>query len=146
MKRRELHIGTISEGTLIPEEIGDSLAWDLERLRLTRDERKTVNEYRRFRDLEGSEAEDGLSVDELVSELENIADAHCPPYTYYGSLDGGVCFGVWPITDDEDLERYPAGESPNGSGDCYEVTDHGNLSCGRRLKNGRWVEYWRSVV
>jgi len=93
--------------------------------------------------IDWEQEDDGIS--DLSDELWGALDDYLPPYTYAGSSEGdGALFGVWAEVDC-DIPKYPAGESPNGSGDCYEVTDHGNVSCGYRRKNGTWVEYW-SVV
>lgn len=139
-RKNTLAIGIVSEGTLRPEDIGNALAWDLGRLRLSRDDRALVRSWDRVEDFESEEA------DELVAAMEDAMQRYCPPFAYYGASEGdGACFGVWAITDDDELPRYDVGESPRNSGDCYEVSDHGNVSCGYRDGRGVWHEYW-SVV
>lgn len=152
-KPRTLRLGIISEATLNLEDLIPSYLWELERLRLTRPERKVVRDIRR-----ASEAEDYYDggpnpIDDMV-ELSDILDAHCPPYAHFGSLrDYGACIGVWPSLDslqrdieDEgwelrDTDRNGGGTrvSPDGRW-RWVVSDHGN---GTLYRNGR--EVW-SVV
>lgn len=139
-----LDLGVISDGTLRAEDVGEALADALRPLRLSRADRALVREWDR---LDTNADDDSVeAVDDLVGELEDAVERYCPPYAYYGASEGdGACFGVWAITDDDSLPRYDVGESPHNSGDCYEVSDHGNVSCGYRDRRGVWHEYW-SVV
>lgn len=140
-----IDLGIISERTLRAEDVGEALADALRPLRLSRTDRALVRSWDRL-DTNADDDDRAEAMEDLVSELEDAMDRYCPPYAYYGASEGdGACFGVWPITDDDSLPRYGVGESPRNSGDCYEVSDHGNVSCGRRDRAGVWHEYW-SVV
>lgn len=135
-----LDLGVISDGTLRAEDVGEALADALRPLRLSRADRALVRAWNRIEDFDSEESV------ELVASLEDVMQRYCPPFAYYGASEGdGSCFGVWAITDDDELPRYGVGESPRNSGDCYEVSDHGNVSCGYRDGRGVWHEYW-SVV
>lgn len=107
-KRTTLPIGTISSGTLRMEDLIPALAGELDGLRLTRTERKTVREALAWdgdaadddevTDDEGSTA--GERAEWLYDELTQIADSHVPDYCYFGSTDGdGAEIGVWPVSE-----------------------------------------------
>lgn len=149
-KRTTLPIGTISSGTLRLKDLIPSLAYDLDQLRLSRAERKTVREALAA-DVE-SAADDAdnigpIYLDHLYEELTTIAESHTPDYAYFGSLEGdGAEIGVWPSL--EDTDDLPRGESyqdaPNDATHFLEVNDHGNATLYRRAGR-RWLEVW-SVV
>lgn len=147
MKASTVALGVFSEGTMKNDEVGGAIADLLRHLRLSRTHRALIREWDAL--IARADENDDTThepIQDVCGELWTALDDYLPPYTYAGGSEwDGACYGVWPITDDDDLPRYEAGEEPAGSGDCYSVTDHGNLSCGRRLKNGRYVEYW-SVV
>ncbi len=158
-KKTTLPIGTISSGTLRLEDLIPALASALSDLRLTRTERKIVNEAL------------ALTIDEteqcqfVYEDLEQIAQAHCPDYTDFGATEGdGAEIGVWPSMEslNEDA-RCTARDWDRGddvaprvwkinAGDrrpltvnyVMEVTDHGNVTLYRRAGR-RWIEVW-SVV
>lgn len=158
---RLLHIGSISHGTLRPEDLIPSFLWEAEHLRLTRAERHIVARIRRESD---KWAEDGDSdvihtddQDEALEHLCDILNAHCPDYCHFGAHEGdGSDFGVWPTSvEDMQAEGFVfVGErrdvpkvKPTSSlyyTHCAEVNDHGNVTLYRR--SGRtWREVW-SVV
>lgn len=103
-KPRTLQIGEISNGTLNPEDLIPSYLWELERLRLNREERAFVRKIRKASEQEGyydGNGEDGSAdlVEDLAT-LSDIMDNHVPPYAYFGSIEGdGACIGVWPALD-----------------------------------------------
>ena len=161
MKKTTLSIGEISSGTLRSIDLAESMVYDLRKLRLSKEERKAVREAERAIEAyngadEGEESAETLeALDYAVNEsLPNIMDAHCPPYCYYGNLEGdGACFGVWPsmeaiqndmdegeilILDDE--EEIPRAYS----GYAVDTNDHGNMTLFRYTR-GRRYEVWAVV-
>lgn len=122
-----LPIGTISEGTLRPEDLIPAYLYELERLRLTKAERAIVRQVQHntnteltecggcgayhFKDYHGDcrnddarfptdEYFDSESASFDIDELTTILENHVPDYCYFGTLEGdGACFGVWPSID-----------------------------------------------
>jgi hypothetical protein len=154
-KKTTLPIGTISSGTLRLEDLIPALASELDALRLTRSERKTVREALAFDpDVENDDPEEAQY---LYDALCGIAENHCPDYAYFGSTEGdGAEIGVWPSIDsikedskydDGTVRKINAGDAfPKTSAYAYvmSVTDHGNVTLYRR-SGRRWIEVW-SVV
>ncbi len=159
-KNTTLPIGTISSGTLRLEDLIPALASELDALRLTRSERKTVREALAW-DPDSEESTDvdlTNDPDVLYDELTTIASNHCPDYAYFGSTDGdGADIGVWPSIDAlEDSVRETSFDgvfkidagSPmphyTMASHVMSVSDHGNVTLYRR-SGRRWIEVW-SVV
>lgn len=154
-KARTLPIGVISEGTLLPHDLIDSLAWDLRSIRLSRADRSAV--ARIVRDRNAREDEDEASAEDW-QELTEIADRYVPDYSYFGSHDGdGACIGVFPSSelldntyDDGAVQRGMVNMGPEESAvprdrsHFLAVNDHGNATLYRRAGN-RWIEVWSIV-
>jgi hypothetical protein len=166
MKRSKpttLQIGTLSEGTLKPEDLISAFLWDLKRIRLTRAERQIVQRIAArdnmgvYETLDDSEASDDL--EELTAIIEN----HLPDYAYFGTLEGdGAHFGIWPaieqakedaqgnprtiVTNDgpDDDGGFPAVPKSRGLTHFLRVNDHGNCTLYRRAGT-RWIEVWAVV-
>lgn len=86
---------------------------------------------------------DGEFYDEAWSEAEEFLQEFCPPYSYCGGNESGD-WGVWPITDDDELPRFD--DVPDDfTGDAYQISDHGNVTCGYWKRGRLNKEYW-SVV
>ena len=145
MRNITVPVGVFSEGTLLGEDVGSAIADLLRPLRLLRKDRALVREWDKHMSGDPEERR-GVDTADLCDDLWDALNNYLPPYCYAGSSEGdGACFGVWPITDSDDLPRYAAGDEPSDDRDCYSITDHGNVACGRRTKRGKWIEYW-SVV
>lgn len=149
-------LGSISEGTLRDEDLVASFSWELrhymKRLRLTREQRKRFAALLRDCDKCDFEDHDEGSNDFIancISELQDALDELAPPYSYFGTLEGdGACFGFWPVTDHDELPRYPGitdAAASREAHDCYVISDHGNVTCGHISARGRFVEYWNVV-
>lgn len=172
-----LPLGTISEGTLRPEDLIPAYLDALESIRLTAHERKQVASIRReFEQTQAlkpeEEVTDPLNAD-LIDELANYLEAHCPDYAYFGTLEGdGACFGVRANIeqlqeDAVDHDRYLSATDSRtryanvvkvNAGDAFptprpgqptithlmEVNDHGNVTLYRRAGT-RWIEVWGVV-
>ncbi len=174
-----LELGTISSGTLRVEDVLPAMLRALKPLRLSRVERATVHTaHARWNaspsdlnavypptavTLAGSTLSETWAemLGEWLTELYDIASAHCPDYCSVGSTEGdGAEIGVWPDMDsligDSADPGYTGG--PEGDGyvadsretagvghtHAYEVNDHGNATLYRRAGR-QWVECW-SVV
>lgn len=159
-KPRTLGIGSISEGTLIPEELALETLYVLRRLRLSREDRTRVEalskELDALEDADGTVAhysEDGA---DIWADVSDIADGYVPDYCYFGSHPGdGANVGVCPI---EELfqDRRPGGydgciaqgrdNAKLEDTHALEENDHGNATLWRRVgKGNRWAEVWSIV-
>ena len=153
-KPTTLPLGTISSGTLRLEDLIPALASALADLRLTRTERKIVNEALAY-DFEQEPTDgdlDRTEQDDLYDELTRIAEAHCPDYTYFGSLEGdGAEIGVWPSVGEFDMglptkvyDTADLADIPSNQSHALHVNDHGNTTLYRRAGR-RWIEVWAVV-
>jgi hypothetical protein len=160
-KPRTLSIGSVSHGTLRPEDLAPAFLSAAEDLPLSRADRAKVNSWR-------SEIDDLLAVDEdsnectpetagenlneIANELADLLGNYVPDLMYFGSRPGdGADFGVW-LSEDwdrEDVTKIDAGDPRPSVASVTtdylaEVTDHGNVTLYR--KDGRrWVECWAVV-
>lgn len=138
-------MGTVSEGTLNPDDLIDAFASTLEDL-VTRtspkEHRDLLREWRK-----------GVTRDEesdFIDELTNALNEYAPPYGYFGSLPGdGACFGYW-----IDVERAKEDalvvdgldEVPNGyRGEVLEINDHGNATLYVAQGRHRFKQVWAIV-
>ena len=153
-KRNFFQIGEYSSGTLRAQDIAESFIYEARKVRLMRDERNTVRRMEalvnRYDDLD----EDELgTLDYMVYEdIPQIIDAHCLPYTYYGSIEGdGACIGVWP---DYESARFATEEDyilpynldvPSYRGLLLEVNERGNVTLWERKNSRDLVEVWSLV-
>lgn len=172
MKPRTLPIGSISSGTLRPEDLIPSFLWEAERLRLTREERATVREIRKRFDalpsgnrwnghdepaIDWTDDQHDIAADDL-ERLQDLLSNHVPDYCTFGAHEGdGADFGVWPTLDFHDRASMEAegihvsGDTPTnsehgarGASHWLYVNDHGNCTLYRRA--GRtWKEVWSIV-
>lgn len=131
-------IGTISEGTLRPDDLIPNFVAELHRL--TRYDRPQhiaalLGKAARYMDSEadGSDEERELAYNILDALTDTLQD-YAPPYCYFGTHEGdGACFGFWPdlhIVDDFDgLRCSDLADIPEDySGLALVVNDHGNAS------------------
>lgn len=159
-KSTTLPIGTISEGTLRPEDLIPAFLYELERLRLTKAERAQLRAItKRMNDDKPDDDGNGYyqagDSDTDLDELTQILESHVPDYCYFGTLEGdGACFGVWPSFPWDSGDWLPNDERKINAGDpfptdvegghVFTVSDHGNVTLYRRSGH-RWIEVW-SVV
>lgn len=164
-KPTTLPLGTISEGTLRPEDLIPAYLDTLDGIRLTKAERATVREIRSAFDTFPSgerwnghgepvidwNDEQHEQASEFLETLTLTLENHVPDYAYFGTLEGdGACFGVWPDVDSakEDADFLHMAGDPMPTSKLiklvFSVNDHGNVTLYRRSGN-RWIEVW-SVV
>lgn len=136
-KPQYLPLGTISEGTMVTEDVGDALVWELSQLRLSREHRKLVREWDKERERLDKRADaeqwPDVTLEDLLDELWDAVDDYAPPYCYVGALEGdGACYGVWP--DIEYLERNSCNVTLAAMGDVVKVNDLAELASRPDLK------------
>ena len=148
-----LSIGSVSSGTMRPEDLIPSFAWELKQVQDAGDRKflSAMAKRQKAADYYDSE-ESGYDLEELFDRLNN----HCPEYTGFSSHDGdGADYGVWIYWDslEEDcrgadpdvLKVNDTSEVPCGhSGYVLHVNDHGNSAL-YNASRGRLREVW-SVV
>ena len=159
-------IGTISEGTLKTEDIGNNLIWDMDRLELDNTDlvlfKKLKKEFsEEIEHLEESEEEYSEKLENIFDEIKEIADNYTPDYCYLGMHQGdGADFGVWPDPDlfihttqggydgyvfTSTIETNSVEEHVPAEYTHYlAVNDHGNCTLWSR-DGDTWTECW-SVV
>lgn len=94
-KPRYLSLGTLASGTVKAEDWIDGLRYDLERIRLSKADRKIVREALAEYDKDDG-GQDRIDVSELLDELIQVAENYLQPFCRLGTLEGdGAEFGVW---------------------------------------------------
>lgn len=159
-KPRTLRIGSISTGTLRPEDILPELFYAGQQIRMSSGARQTLRKLEREFDAR-SEPE---SLSDIMDEALSVLEDYTPDYCYLGSHPGdGADLGVWPSeellsgTDDAGdvyrSDRLPGDARPaalrrdddyNDEPYWLHVNDHGNATLYRRAGR-RWINVW-SVV
>ena len=162
----QLQIGTISEGTLKTEDIGNNLIWHLDRIDLDNTDliifKKLKKEFlEEIEHLEESEEEYSEKLENIFDEIKEIADNYTPDYCYLGmSGCDGADFGVWPVPDLFDttwqggfdgfvftstIETNSVEEHVPAEYTHYlAVNDHGNCTLWSR-DGDTWKECWAIV-
>lgn len=147
--RYSKHIGTVSHGTMRPEDLIPEFIYTAKSFRLTREEWKTVSRIAQESEQDGYY--DGEFANDDLDSLFNILDSHALPYFYFGSHPGdGSDYGYWlseSLQEDfdgpqvSDMSELPAGYV----GEFLVINDHGNTSLMSRGKNGHIREIWAVV-
>ena len=162
----QFDLGTISEGTLKTEDIGNNLIWHMERLDLDTNDLNILKKLKRefsaeIDRLEESEEEYSEKLEYIFDETKEIADNYTPDYCYLGMHQGdGADFGVWPDPDlfihttqggydgyvfRSTIETNGVDEHvPEEYSHYLAVNDHGNCTLWSR-DGDTWTECW-SVV
>lgn len=140
-------IGSISEGTLRPEDLAATFADTLEELdkegkhkAIITETREALTAYNEANEDKQAELEENLC--ELVDVLQDALNDYAAPYFYFGAKEGdGASFGFWFDSDSfENAARY--GEVSKGDNmldaalnadrETVEylavVSDHGNVA------------------
>ena len=159
-------IGSISEGTLKTEDIGNNLIWHMDRLDLDNTDlvlfKKLKKEFsEEIEHLEESEEEYSEKLENIFDEIKEIADNYTPDYCYLGMhQDDGADFGVWVVSElFEDTRQgsydgmvYRSTVHTNGVDEpvpeeyshYLAVNDHGNCTLWSR-DGDSWKECWAIV-
>ena len=149
-----IDLGTVSEGTLLPESLIEAFTEELYAVRdkTNRKHSKLVvqaNSYNYvINNLKDAEMSEELIeiVSDLVNELIDALNEYAMPYTYFGTLEGdGACFGWWidhfalnealshaaPPVDEEQWIQDCFCEGPDCKdrhGYIVHINDHGNVT------------------
>ena len=144
--------GSISSGTMRPEDLLPCFAWELRNLAKragrVREFKTLLNECDAI-DFDSDYAAD--TAEDLVNDLSDALQEFSPPYAYFGSHPGdGADYGFWiSETLDHDFEGLrvsDTSEIPAGySGEILLVNDHGNMTLYRKPRRGKMIELWSLV-
>ncbi len=141
-------LGSISSGTMRPEDLIPAFAGELETLVCDGAFAGLIKEANAINDYESEDA---------VGILEEVFDAlnsYSPSYCYFGAqLGDGADYGFWPhedfqqaMRDDNVLEVSDLADvSPDYAGPVVLINDHGNVTFGRVDADGKFVEEWSLV-
>ena len=125
-------IGTISHGTLRPQDLLEAFADELDRLEPDHDLAVEARAVLALVNAKWSILDDMAdAVSGLLGEMQDALSENAPPYCYFGSHEGdGSDFGFWPSLDA--IEGLPRVSDPSEVGamgeDCVFVNDHGNVT------------------
>ena len=154
-----LRIGTISEGTLRPEDLLEALGSALEEVATSGNHRSLAKDARHMAwELESDDwpDPDQAAIDDTLQHLYESLEYYAPALTYVGAIEGdGACIGVWPdmnafedcVNDGEILKVSDLNEVPDPPIN-YEavavVNDHGNVTLWAMTPDGL-KEQWAVV-
>lgn len=146
-------IGSISHGTMRPEDLIPAFVDCADKLRLTRHQRVRLRRIQHDMKIAGYYTNEAADYD-LNEVLVTILDEYAPPFFYFGSHPGdGADYGFWlcddwerMLEDDGGIKVNDLSEVPkNHFGYVAVVNDHGNVTLYNRHTNHRIYEVW-SVV
>ena len=136
----QFEVGSISTGTLNPEDLLPTFARELERH--APDHALVTAAY-------AIQVYDDGGASELINEIQAELQNYCPPFVTFGTLEGdGADFGFWPDMDsleealidpewtliDGELYRIPRDEAG-----LVHVNDHGNVTVMDLERNVLWA-------
>ena len=162
---RPLHhnIGSVSSGTMRPEDLIPSFLWELKRQRpLKREHGKLCTAIRRRIDYDAKHGigywstdapgeASGIHAQDDLASLYDALDAYSPPYFYFGAHPGdGSDYGWWLSEGFEKefdgLRVSDTSEVPKGyRGEVLFVSDHGNMTLYVANGRGGLREVWGIV-
>jgi hypothetical protein len=124
-------IGSISEGTMRPEDLIPTFASELDRIRDSGQYAGLVQEaYEAVNDNDCDSEDAGFILDDLLEALNEYA----PPMAYFGAHEGdGASYGFWISNiDTDDAEPVPGMNEEyqyvNDGEHILHVNDHGNAT------------------
>ena len=143
----QFQLGSISTGTLRTEDLRHAFANRLEALELgmpptPAGEPRWLNLVEEARDDVFYADQDDQSV---IDDLSDALNKFCPPFVYFGTLEGdGSDFGFWP--DRDSIEEIMPLDRTVGEGDdeitidgvIVQVSDHGNVTVMDLERNVIW--------
>jgi len=136
----QFEVGSISTGTLNPEDLLPTFARELERH--APDHAMVTAAY-------AIQVYDDGGASELINDIQDELQNYCPPFVTFGTLEGdGADFGFWPDMDsleealidpewtliDGELYRIPRDEAV-----LVHVNDHGNVTVMDLERNVLWA-------
>jgi len=128
MRSKTLSIGSISSGTLNPEDLIPIYCDELDRLHLARKDRSTLRKIQKNIKLIDYYSSETSTFD--MEELDEMLDDYCPAMCYCGGTVGnGSDIGVWPIIDtDLILSTDEVDKIPSDCDSAYVINERGNTS------------------
>lgn len=150
MAKGRFILGSITNGTLRPDDLIDTFAAELRRIRGA----LPVSIANGIRSIPTRAADDAAELQsELITELQDALNAYAPSYGYFGAHPGdGSDFGFW-ISEDwreqardsgaievKDTADVPA----TYSGEVIHINDHGNATL-YAARRGKLREVWSIV-
>lgn len=155
MSRKIAEFGSVSYGTMRPQDLIPDFAAELRRLG-HRSKELTKIEHRCNRALNGKFGEDDayFTSEESSWDLDSLFDMleeHAPAWAYFGSHPGdGSDYGFW-LSDTieydfdglkvDDTSKIPS----DYVGEILHVNDHGNMTLYVRFGNNHLKEIWALV-
>ncbi len=143
-KPTTLPLGSVSTGTLRPEDVIPELLSLADTVRMSRDDRRRVHVLSDEFYQTPTDDDHG----EIWEELQDLLDSYAPPFCYVGSLEGdGACIGVWISFEAVEQARQDGEvwqDPDDGSSMPAEavhrlvVSDHGNMSLYTRSGRELW--------
>ena len=139
----EFQLGSISTGTLRTEDLLPVFTATMRQF-LTDNGHKSIY-VERAETIIRNDFYDMELADELVGTLMDGIQGYCPPFVYFGTLEGdGADFGFWP--DRDAIEEIMPLDRNVGEGDdeitidgvIVQVSDHGNVTVMDRERNVIW--------
>ena len=136
----QFEVGSISTGTLNPEDLLPTFARELER---------HAPGHALVTAAYAIQVYDDGGASELINEIQEELQNYCPPFVTFGTLEGdGADFGFWPDMDsleealidpewtliDGELYRIPRDEAV-----LVHVNDHGNVTVMDLERNVLWA-------
>lgn len=163
-KARYGRIGSVSSGTMRPEDLIPAFLDCVEGIRLSREDRAAAKklrvEYEACQgdgetscEVLGHEGMCSEAADVIVNDLFDLLDRYAAPYCYFGSIEGdGADYGFWPahdaiqeaVREGEEISSGRNGDSEHWIDEGWYrlvVNDHGNMTL--LYRNGR--EVWSIV-
>ncbi len=130
----QFQLGSISTGTLRTEDLLEAFASTLQQFNRTH---PLLGEYL---DIHANDAWDSDKAADLLNEgFFNALQEICPPFVYFGTLEGdGSDFGFWPNYDGmteaniDGLDEFQADEV------IVQYSDHGNVTVMDLERNEIW--------
>ena len=137
----QFSIGSISTGTLLIEDIFPAYLDQLDKLSPNSPLSKEVWAYMET----GALLEEHENAWGIVEQIDLLLNELCPPFVYFGALEGdGADFGFWP--DRDAIEEIMPLDRNVGEGDdeitidgvIVNVSDHGNVTVMDMERNVLW--------
>jgi len=137
----QFELGSISTGTLRPEDLLPTFARELER---------HAPDHAFVHEANATLVYDDGDASELINEIQDELQNYCPPFVTFGAHPGdGADFGFWPDMDrlNEALrwerDHYPDDSVPDeltldDDGVIVQISDHGNVTVMDMERNVLW--------
>ena len=148
----EFQLGSISTGTLRTEDLLPAFAYTLGALAHNPISNTSVFKSEAMAeiwqgaiDIINTPDDIHLDIHEVIDELQDALQEYCPPFVYFGTLEGdGADFGFWPDIDGiQEIVNIAECDASQGiscpdDGVIVQVSDHGNVTVMDMERNVLW--------